>query len=43
MKRGQIKNETEYHLVRNVLHDPTEKAPEERKFLEKLISGYVAT
>jgi hypothetical protein len=43
MKRGQIKNETEYHLVRNVLHDPTGKTPEELKFLEKLISGYEAT
>jgi hypothetical protein len=40
MKRGQIKNETEYYLVRNVLFDPTEKAPEERKLLEELISAY---
>jgi len=40
MKRGQIKNETEYYLVRNVLYDPTEKAPEERKLLEDLISDY---
>jgi hypothetical protein len=40
MKRGQIKNETEYYLVRNVLYDPTEKAPEERRLLEKLISDY---
>lgn len=43
MKRGQIKNETEYYLVRNVLHDPTEKSPEERKLLEELISDYEAT
>jgi len=42
MKRGQIKNETEYYLVRNVLYDPTEKAPEERKLLERLISDYEA-
>ena len=42
MKRGQIKNETEYYLVRNVLYDPTEKAPEERKLLEELISDYEA-
>jgi hypothetical protein len=42
VKRGQIKNETEYYLVRNVLDDPTEKAPEEREFLEKLISCYEA-
>jgi predicted ATPase len=41
-KRGQIKNETEYYLVRNVLHDPTEKAPEVRKLLEELISDYEA-
>jgi|ERR1700679_1251282 hypothetical protein len=42
MKRGQIKNETEYYLVRNVLYDPTEKTPEERKLLEELISDYEA-
>ncbi len=42
VKRGQIKNETEYYLVRNVLYDPTEKSPEERKLLEKLISDYEA-
>jgi hypothetical protein len=40
MKRGRIKNETEYHLIRNVLHDPTEKTAEEREFLAKLISDY---
>jgi hypothetical protein len=40
MKRGQIKNEIEYYLVRSVLYDPTEKAPEERKLLEELISVY---
>jgi hypothetical protein len=42
VKRGQIKNETEYYLVRNVLYDPTEKAPGERKLLEELISDYEA-
>jgi hypothetical protein len=40
VKRGQIKSETEYYLVRNVLDDPTEKAPEERALLEKLLSEY---
>jgi len=40
LKRGQIKNESEYHLARNVLHDPTEKTPEERILLERLISDY---
>lgn len=40
MKRGQIKNETEYYLIRNVLDDPTEKAPEERELLGKMISDY---
>ena len=40
MKRGQIKNETEYYLLRNVLDDPNEKTPEERELLEKLISDY---
>ena len=38
--RGRIKNETEYYLLRNVLDDPTEKTPEEREMLEKLISDY---
>jgi hypothetical protein len=42
IKRRRIKNETEYYLVRNVLYDPTEKAPEERELLEKLISDYEA-
>ena len=40
IKRGQIKNDTEYYLVRNVLFDPTEKTPDERKLLEKLISNF---
>ena len=40
IKRGQLKNETEYYLLRNVLFDPTEKTPDERKLLEKLISDY---
>jgi hypothetical protein len=39
-KRGQIKNDTEYYLVRNVLDDPTEKTPEERRLLEEMINGY---
>jgi hypothetical protein len=43
LKRGQIKNETEYYLVRNVLHDPTEKTPQELKLLEELISDYEAS
>ena len=42
MERGRIKNKAEYYLVCNVLHDPTEKAPEERKLLEELISDYEA-
>jgi hypothetical protein len=42
MRRGQIKNETEYYLVRNVLDDPTEKTPEERELLEKMLSQYKA-
>jgi hypothetical protein len=40
MKRGRIKNETEYYLLRNVLFDPTEKTSDECKLLEKLISDY---
>jgi hypothetical protein len=42
-KRGQIKSETEYYLVRNVLADPTEKSPEERELLEKMVSDYETT
>ena len=42
MRRGRITSETEYYLVRNVLYDPTEKASEERKLLEELISNYEA-
>jgi hypothetical protein len=40
MKRRKIRSETEYYLLRNVLFDPTEKTPEERALLEKLISDY---
>jgi hypothetical protein len=40
MKRGRIKNDTEYYLLRNVLFDPTEKTSDECKSLEKLISDY---
>ena len=40
MKRGQIKNETEYYLLRNVLDDPHENASEERELLEKIITDY---
>jgi hypothetical protein len=39
-KRGQIKTEDEYYLVRNVLDDPTVKISEERELLEKMISEY---
>ena len=40
LKRGQIKDETEYYLMCNVLHDPTAKPSEELELLEKLISTY---
>jgi hypothetical protein len=43
VKRGQIKNETEYYLVRNILYDPTEKAPDQFQQLQRLISDYEAT
>ena len=39
-KRGRIKNETEYYLIRNVLGDPTEKTREECELLEKMTSDY---
>ena len=39
-KRGRIKNDDEYYLVRNVLDDPTEKAPDERQLLERMIFAY---
>ena len=40
MKRGRIKSENEFYLLRNVLNDPTEKTPEELKLLEELLSNY---
>lgn len=40
IKRGHIRDETEYYLLRNVQNDPTEKTPEELELLEKLISVY---
>jgi hypothetical protein len=40
LKRARIKNETEYHLIRNVLDDTAEKAAEERDALAKLISEF---
>ncbi len=39
-KRGKIRNDTEYYLMRNVLEDPTEKTPEERELLAKIIFDY---
>jgi hypothetical protein len=42
VKRGRIKSEMEYYLVCNVLDDPTEKAPEERELLEKMLAEYEA-
>jgi hypothetical protein len=43
IKRGQVNNDTEYYLLRNVLFDPAEKTSDERKLLEKLISDYDGT
>lgn len=40
VKRGELKDETQYYLVRNVLSDLTEQAPEERELLEKMVSKY---
>ncbi len=40
MKRGCIKNDTEYYLIRNVLDDPTEKSADERASLAKIASEY---
>ncbi|WP_130227850.1 hypothetical protein [Bradyrhizobium sp. Leo121] len=34
IKRGDIKDETEYYLLRNVQNDPTQKTPEEIELLE---------
>jgi hypothetical protein len=41
-KRGQIRSETEYYLVRNVLDDAAPKSPGERKILEEMILAYEA-
>jgi hypothetical protein len=40
MKRGVIRNDTEYYLIRNVLDDPTEKTAEERGLLARLAFDY---
>jgi hypothetical protein len=40
VKRGRIRNDTEYYHISNVLHDPTEKPSEEVELLEKLITDY---
>ena len=42
VERRQIKDETEYYLVRNILDDPTEKSPEEFELLERMLSEYEA-
>jgi hypothetical protein len=43
IRRGRIKNEVEYYLIRNVIEDPTAKTPEERELLEKLVSNYMTS
>ena len=43
IERGQIRNDSEYHLIRNVLGDPSTKAVEERELLENLIANYEGT
>jgi hypothetical protein len=40
IKRGVIRNESEYYLIQNVLNDRSEKSGEEYECLEKLIAGY---
>ncbi|WP_076858077.1 hypothetical protein [Bradyrhizobium mercantei] len=40
LRRGRIKNETEFYLLQNVINDPTEKSPDELKLLAKLLSDY---
>jgi hypothetical protein len=39
-KRGRIRSDTEYYLIRNVLDDPTAKSDEERQLLVNLIGDY---
>jgi hypothetical protein len=38
--RGEIRNETEYYLVRNILLDRAEKTPEEQSLLTKMIDDF---
>ena len=40
VRQGEIKNATEYYLVRNMLDDRAEKSPEERRLLMKMVSEY---
>ena len=43
VRRGQIRNDTEYHLIRNALCDKSAKTPTEREALEILIADYERT
>jgi len=43
VKRGRIRSDTEYYLIRNVLDDPTTKAEGEREVLENLVADYEST
>ena len=40
VRRGRIKDKTEYYLVRNVLSDPSPKAKDVHEALESLIEDY---
>ena len=40
LKRGRIKNDTEFYLLQNIINDPTEKSPDELELLAKLLSDY---
>jgi hypothetical protein len=42
VKRGRIRDETEYYLVHNISNDPTEKTTEERRQLEELLRTHEA-
>ena len=40
VKRGRIRSDAEFYLIRNVLGDPTIESPGEREALEKMVDDY---
>src|SRR4051812_25500572 len=41
--QGEIKNDVDYYLIRNIVGDPSPKTVQERELLENLIANYEGT